>query len=167
MDDIIQIRVSRQMTGFVGLKSALAEAAEQCKGMSDDSIGKILLEKLSGSNYIVRSVAALYEEALLREYKRHIGVHVSEAPSEGLDIKVLGPGCPQCERLEQEVMEVMSEIGIAGDLEHVRDVAEIGRYGVMGSPALVINGKVKTVGSVPLKSKIKAWIEEAVNQMKS
>lgn len=86
---------------------------------------------------------------------------------EGLNIKVLGPGCPQCERLEQEVMAVMAEIGIAGDLEHVRDVAEIGRYGVLGSLSLVINGEVKSVGSVPLKPKIKAWIEEAVNQMKS
>ena len=58
------------------------------------------------------------------------------------------------------------KIGIVGNLEHIRDLAEIGRYGVLASPALVINGKVKSVGSSPLKPKIKAWIEEAVNQTK-
>jgi len=43
MDDVTQIRIGRHMAGIIGLKSALAVAAEQCKGMSDDSIGKILI----------------------------------------------------------------------------------------------------------------------------
>jgi protein-disulfide isomerase len=46
-------------------------------------------------------------------------------------------------------------------MEHIRDIKEIGRYGVLGTPALIINGKVKSVGSVPLKSKMIAWLKEA------
>jgi hypothetical protein len=57
-------------------------------------------------------------------------------------------------------MEVMSEMMLPGDLEHVRDVKEIGQYGVMGTPALVINGKVMCVGDVPSKEKIRAWLED-------
>jgi len=46
-------------------------------------------------------------------------------------------------------------------LRHVTDANEIGRYGVMGTPALIINGKVVAVGSVPEKKKIQAWLSEA------
>jgi len=57
-------------------------------------------------------------------------------------------------------MEVMAEMNPAGDLEHVRDIKEIGKYGVMGTPALIINGKVMSVGKVPPKAKIKQWLSE-------
>ncbi|MBC8458518.1 MAG: thioredoxin family protein [Deltaproteobacteria bacterium] len=81
-----------------------------------------------------------------------------------MQIKVLGPGCVQCDRLEQELMLVMAEAGILADIEHVRDIKEIGRYGVMGTPALLINGQVKSVGKVPPKNKLKEWLKEAQKQ---
>lgn len=167
MNDVTQIRIGKHMTGVIGLKAALAEAVGRCKDMSDDKIGGVLVEILSKSNYIEDRIKSEYAQAFLREYKKHIGEPVAAVPGQGIEIKVLGRGCPQCNRLEQEVMSVMAETGIAAELEHVRDLAEIGRYGVLGSPALVINGKVKVVGSVPPASKIKAWLEEAAKQTKS
>ena len=50
-----------------------------------------------------------------------------------MEIKVLGPGCPNCEKLEQDVMELITELKLAADLEHVRDPVAISGYGVMGS----------------------------------
>ena len=67
----------------------------------------------------------------------------------------------QCDRLARELTEVMAETGIPADVEHVRDVGEIGRYGVMGTPALVINGRVKAVGRVPTRRRLAAWLAEA------
>ena len=58
----------------------------------------------------------------------------------------------------------MAETAMAADLEHVTDIAEIGSYGVMGTPALLINGEVKAVGSMPPKSKLKEWLREAFAQ---
>jgi small redox-active disulfide protein 2 len=167
MSDVTQIRIGKHMTGIIGFKSAMVEAAGRCKGMSDDQIGSVLVEILSKSNYIEARIEAEYTQAFLREYKRHIGEPVAAVAGQGILIKVLGRGCPQCDRLEREVMSVMAETGIVADLEHVRDLAEIGRYGVLGSPALVIDGKVKMVGSVPPASKIKVWLEEAAKQTKS
>ena len=86
---------------------------------------------------------------------------MAETALEGLDIKVLGRGCPQCDRLEQEVMAVLADIRVEAALDHVRDVAQIGRFGVLGMPALVINGKVVCVGTVPTRDKIRTWIELA------
>ncbi len=62
-----------------------------------------------------------------------------------------------------------NQIGIMGlkealaDVEYVRDLDEIARYGVMGTPALIINGDVKAVGNVPTKSKLKTWLDKAIN----
>ena len=58
-------------------------------------------------------------------------------------------------------MQVMAETGIVSDMEHIRDIKEIGRYGVMGTPALLINGKVKSVGKVPPKVNLIEWLKEA------
>jgi len=82
-----------------------------------------------------------------------------EDPAGQTQIKVLGQGCPSCDKLEQDLMAVMAELNLPADLEHVRDVKEIACYGVMGSPALVINGKVVAVGRVPSKSQLKEWLK--------
>ena len=58
----------------------------------------------------------------------------------------------------------MTEMNMPADLEHVTDITEIGSYGVMGTPALVINGEVKAVGSVPPKPKLRKWLREAFAQ---
>jgi len=59
---------------------------------------------------------------------------------------------------------MMTELNIAAGLEHVRDPIQIASYGVMGSPALIINGEVKAVGSVPSKNKLKEWLMEATQR---
>ena len=166
MDDFTQIRVGKHKIGIIGLKAALAETATGGKGMPDDQIADELLKILSKSNYIETSFKDEYAKAFLREFKKHIGEPVSEASGQELQIQILGPGCPQCERLEREVMAAMCETGIIAELEHVRSLAEIGRYGVIGSPALIINDEVKVVGSVPPLEKIKAWILQAAAELK-
>ncbi len=163
MEDVRQIIIGGQKTGILGLKDALEATADQCQGKADDHIREFMVGYLSKQNYIQKDIKPLYAEAFLREYKKYIGEPVDNESTGGLQIKVLGPGCPQCERLEQEVMTILAETGIVADLEHVRDLAGIGAYGVMGSPALVINDKVKAVGTVPSKTKIKAWMDQIRN----
>ena len=75
-----------------------------------------------------------------------------------MEIKVLGPGCPKCEQTEKVVKEAVSETGVAADVEKVTDVMKIAGYGVFGTPAVVVDGEVKSVGKIPKKEEIKAWI---------
>ena len=166
-EEVTQIRVGKHMTGIIGLKEALAEVAERREAMTDEQIPGALLARLSRRNYIPDDIRDLYAQAFLREFKKFIGEPAEEVPLEGIDIKVLGRGCPQCDRLEQEVMAVIAEARVEAALDHVRDVAAIGRYGVLGMPALVVNGKVVCVGSVPPREKIRAWIEQAAEKIQS
>lgn len=157
-DDVTQIRVGNSPVGIMGLKTVLEDMAETYGERPDQEIIEELLNRLSKRNYISEKVKESYGKAFLREFKKFLGKPFEEEAPEGLEIKVVGPGCVQC---EQDLMQVMAETGIVANIEHVRDIKEIGRYGVMGTPALIINGKVKSVGSVPLKSKMIAWLNKA------
>lgn len=160
-DDVTQIRIAGSPVGIIGLKSVMEEMAGEYADRVDPEVKEELLNRLSKRNYVPPRVREDYGKAFLREFKKFLGKPVEEERTEGIQIKVLGPGCVQCDRLEQELMQVMSETGFLADIEHVRDIKEIGRYGVMGTPALIINGQVKSVGKVPLKSKIIEWLKEA------
>jgi len=159
-DDIIQIKVDKHSVGIMGLKNVMEEMAGDYAERPDDEITAELLKRLSKKNYISNSAKESYGRAFLREFKKFIGKPYNEDAPEGLVIKVLGPGCNQCDRLEREVIEVLCEMNLSADVEHVRDIKEIGRYGVMGTPGLIINGKVTSVGKVPPRAKLKKWFAE-------
>ena len=122
---------------------------------------KRLVKRLSVKNYIPESAKESYGKAFLREFKKFTGKPYEEETPEQLEIKILGPGCANCDRLEREVLEAVSELDLPASIDHVRDIKEIGKYGVMGTPALIINGQVKAVGRVPPRSKIIEWLKEA------
>ncbi len=77
-----------------------------------------------------------------------------------MEIKVLGPGCPKCAQTFDLIMETLSEENISADLDKVTDVMEIASYGVFGTPAVVVDGKVKSVGKIPKKADIVKWVKE-------
>ncbi len=77
-----------------------------------------------------------------------------------MEIKVLGPGCPKCQETERVVKEAVAEAGLAADVEKVTDVMKIAAYGVFGTPAVVVDGEVKSVGKIPGKEDVKSWLRE-------
>ena len=78
-----------------------------------------------------------------------------------MDIKVLGPGCPKCKEVEKLAMEAVRESGVAANVEKVSDLKDIMSYGVFSTPAVVIDGEVKSVGKVPSKKEFLSWIAPA------
>jgi len=160
-DEVTQINVGGSRVGIIGLRSVLLELAESCAAQTDEEIRDELLKRLNQRNYIAESAREDYGRAFLREFNKFTGRPVADGDAEGVEIKVLGPGCASCNKLEQDLIAVMAETGMVADLEHVTDIAEIGSYGVMGTPALVINREVKAVGSVPPKPRLKQWLQEA------
>lgn len=76
------------------------------------------------------------------------------------EVKVLGPGCPKCRALEEEVRKAVAELGLPVKIEKVADIREIVSYGVMLTPALVVDGRVVVSGRVPSREEIKRWLAE-------
>ncbi|MEG0273966.1 MAG: thioredoxin family protein [Longicatena sp.] len=74
---------------------------------------------------------------------------------------VLGSGCAKCNALEKSVQEAIQEMGLSIPIQHITDFAEIARYGVMTTPALVLNKKVVSYGKVLTKEEAKELLKKA------
>ncbi|MGA2402014.1 MAG: thioredoxin family protein [Syntrophobacteraceae bacterium] len=75
-----------------------------------------------------------------------------------MKIQVLGPGCRKCHETEKLVKEVISETGSDAVLEYVTDIEEIAKHGVFSTPAVIVDGRVKSAGKVPAKAEVKTWL---------
>ncbi|MEJ5315707.1 MAG: thioredoxin family protein [Tenuifilum sp.] len=75
-----------------------------------------------------------------------------------MEIKVLGTGCPKCKALEQATQNAINELGVQATIKKVEDIVDIMNYGVMRTPALVINEKVVLSGRVPDAKELKEII---------
>jgi len=158
---VTQIRIKGNLVGIIGLQEVLESMTPDFSQCSDDAIGEEMIRQLSVHNYIPNSARDNYAKAFVLEIRKFLGQPVEEVVLSGLEVLILGPGCAQCSRLEMDVRDVMAEMTLPGELIHISDLREIGQYGVMGTPALVINKKVVSVGSTPEKKKIRQWLEAA------
>jgi len=78
-------------------------------------------------------------------------------------VKVLGAGCSKCKLLEQRLFALKSEHALEFDLVKVTDLNEIISYGIMMTPGLVIDGELKSIGTVPKDSQLLQWLKEQSN----
>jgi len=78
-----------------------------------------------------------------------------------MKIEVLGPGCPNCQKLEREVFNALSELNLDADVVKVTDIKKIATYGILMTPGLVVKGKVICSGRVPSRAEIKEWLKKA------
>lgn len=74
-------------------------------------------------------------------------------------IEVLGMGCAKCNQLEERAKDAVKELGIEAEVTKVKDIKTITNYGVLVTPALVIDGVVKVAGKIPKIEEIKEWIK--------
>jgi small redox-active disulfide protein 2 len=75
-----------------------------------------------------------------------------------MKIEVLGPGCPKCEKLYENTQQAVAEAGVEAELEKVEDIRKINEHNVFMTPALVVDGMVKSTGKVASPDQIKKWI---------
>lgn len=75
-------------------------------------------------------------------------------------VKVLGPGCKKCQTLEMKVKEIVSKNNIDAVVEKITDIQEMMNYGIMMTPGLVVNERVKSFGIIPKDDQILNWLKE-------
>lgn len=76
-------------------------------------------------------------------------------------IKILGSGCPNCQKLEQNAKKAVEELGLSDvRVEHIYDIDKIVEMGIALTPAIMINGEIKAEGRIPDVEEIKSWLQE-------
>lgn len=78
-----------------------------------------------------------------------------------MKIEVLGTGCAKCKKLYAEVEKAIESAGLPAQLEKVEKIEQIMAYGVMTTPAVVVDGDVKSMGRIPPVAEIAAWLSSA------
>ncbi|MGB2762604.1 MAG: thioredoxin family protein [Minisyncoccales bacterium] len=77
-----------------------------------------------------------------------------------MKIKILGSGCPNCQKLEANAKQAVEDLGLKDiKIEHIFDIDKIIEYGVMSAPAIVLDNKVKAAGRIPDVEEIKSWLK--------
>ena len=75
-----------------------------------------------------------------------------------MNVKILGIGCARCNELEKSVRDMLAELGVAADIEHVRDIKLFASMGVFMTPGLVVDGKVVSQGRLPGRDELRKWL---------
>ncbi|MBU4481632.1 TM0996/MTH895 family glutaredoxin-like protein [Patescibacteria group bacterium] len=75
-------------------------------------------------------------------------------------IKILGSGCPNCQKLEANAKQAVKDLGLKDiEIKHIFDIDKIVEYGVMSAPAIVFDNEVKATGRIPNVEEIKSWLK--------
>ncbi|NOX26295.1 MAG: thioredoxin family protein [Deltaproteobacteria bacterium] len=155
-----QIKIGRASIGLAGLDVALSRALGG-KLNRREAVEQIFTT-ISNRNYIPSGMRDAYREALAEEYDRLRDGETGNN-DETLTIRILGPGCVSCNNIQKLVIEIMADMQVKADIVQIHDLDEIGRMGVMQTPALIINGQLKSTGRLPARSQIEEWLREAID----
>lgn len=154
------LKVGKATIGLIGLDIALNKALAENIPAQDAS--DFLYTRIKGQNYIPAGMTDEYKSALEREYRKLLGEDVAD--DQDLTIRIFGTGCISCNGLRDAVIDAMMQADIAADIHMIHDPDEIGRHGITATPALMINGKVKTAGIHPTPVQLKEWLLEAAEK---
>ena len=146
-DDIIQVRVGKNLIGLRGLPEIFQEVASQAWA-SPDAAQEELLRRVAAANYIPSGAQSAYRRGLWAAFRSFLGEAPAEVPA-GLEIKVLGLGCSGCQIFYQQVVDILAAHAMIADLQYITAPALLKDYEVRSFPALVINGRVVLAGQTP------------------
>jgi hypothetical protein len=151
------IRIGTCNIGLIGLDLAMNKARK--RAMTEAEAMDFLFHAVQEKNYIPAGMEEQYKIALFKEYAKLL--HGKDGNDEGLMIRIFGPGCISCNGLQDLVIEVLAAMNIAADIEQIHDIDEIGRAGILQTPALMINGRLKSSGLLPTRAMLEQWLRES------
>jgi len=154
------LKVDKASIGLIGLDIALNKALAD--KITLDDAPEVLFQAVKNKNYIPAGMADKYKTALLREYKKLLGLEIEEDGD--LVIRIFGTGCITCNGLRDAVIDAMMRANVAADIDMIHDPDEIGRHGILATPALMINGQVKIAGIHPTPVQLTEWLLAAASK---
>ena len=151
------LRIGKISVGLIGLDIALNRVLQNPDLDLASAVTRVYGE-IAEKNYIPANALPAYQEAIGLEIRRLRG-EVQGSTQDSV-IRILGTGCVSCNNLQKLMIEIMADLRIAADVVQVHDPDEFARFGVLLTPALLMNGEVKCAGRLPSRAQIEEWLRE-------
>jgi hypothetical protein len=155
-----KIKIGTVSVGLIGLEAAIRKAISS--DLPEEEALDLIYDHVKKENYIPETVQNQYREALKKEYNRI--TKGDQQDSTELIIRILGPGCVSCNKLNTMIFDIMQRREIAADIRQIHDLDEIWRHGVISTPALIINGDTKCAGRMPSPAEVEKWLLEEADR---
>ncbi len=151
------LKIGTTSVGLIGLDPAMNQCLNQ--EVDPQDAVETIFSTISTMNYVPSSATTRYKEAILKEYTRRL---TGDAISRDiLEIRVFGSGCITCDKLATQIFDTLGKFNLVADIEKIFEMDEIWRYGVLSTPALMINGEILCQGKMPTPAEIEEWIGKA------
>lgn len=146
---VIKVTIGGHSIGLFDLEEIFQEV--KVSALSDSELLKdLILEKVKAKNYIPSKAMPVYREDLYEEYLVFTGeLAKRRSSSSAPEVRLLGVGCANCEKIDEMIKNILARESIGVDYQYVTDINEIARAGIMGTPALMVNGAVLLSGHLP------------------
>ncbi len=150
------IRIGATNIGLIGLDRALNKLTP--KKITELDAVEYLFQTVNKLNYIPKGHEKEYRVALLNEYRKHINSNY-EKP-DNMVVRIFGSSCISCNKLQSMMIQVLDHAKLAADIEQIHEPDEIGRHGILHTPALIINDDLKCQGRMPSLAQVEQWVWE-------
>ncbi len=154
------IVVRGKKIGIIGLEVAISNLIASNEALSPFEAAERIFQMIKEKNYIPTGLEHEYLVGLEAAWRKVTGQESEQDTGTLLSIRILGPGCVSCNRLEAMVRDILDRLRLEADITHIHDLDEIWRHGVIKTPALIINDNIVCQGRVPPIAQIESWIRD-------
>ena len=164
---VSRVTIGGRSIGIDGLEDVFRSVRD--RGIKDvRALKELILEGVAAQNYVPSSARSAYREDLYEEYLVFIGELLERKRSgDAVEVRLYGSSCYNCEKLDSMVRETLSRAGIPVDYDHVTDMREIARAGILSTPALTVAGTVILKGIVPEEHILEKDLLQAIEKAKT
>lgn len=163
---VTRVVIGGKAVGLVDLEETFQEVKEA--GLKDSELLKdLILEKVKVRNYLPSHMERVYREDLHEEFRVFTGELSGRRPAGSAgEVRLYGACCSSCAQLNAMVMQILSREGLRVDYQHITDVSEIARAGIITTPALAVAGSVILSGHVLPEKHLQRILLKAIEAAK-
>jgi hypothetical protein len=159
---VSRVNIGGNTVGLVDLEEIFQEVKEA--GFNDkEQLKGLILDKVTSKNYIPSKMVPIYREDLYEEFLVFTGELVKRrSSSSAQEVRLFGACCSSCEKIDGMIKNILTRENIGADYQHITDMREIARAGIMGTPAVMVNGSIILSGHVPAENQLERMLLAAI-----
>jgi hypothetical protein len=164
---ISRVNIGGNIIGITNLEDIFKDV-ESARIENIDNLKSLIIKKVKLKDYIPSSAESIYKEDLYEEYLVFTGkLRARKREKSSIEVRLYGSSCYNCERFDAMIKDILTRAGLLVDYQHITDLRELSRAGIISTPALAVNDKVILTGQVPAENRLETILLQAIEKAKT